>query len=80
MLLFYTYRVYERGRRYRAGIYILRIYIYIYIFVKTVLPILFEGFTSILSFVGFFPSRSYRLTLVWKIYTEIEKDRYGIGT
>ena len=47
---------------------------------KTVLPILFEGFTSILSFVGFFPSRSYRLTLVWKIYTEIEKDIYGIGT
>ena len=29
-----------------------------YIFVKSVLLVLFEGFTSILLFVDFFPSRS----------------------
>ena len=35
--------------------------------VKTVLLILFEGFTSILLFVGFFPSRIYCFALDWEM-------------
>lgn len=55
VLLLCSYRVHNRGAEVigRYGIY-----------VKTVLLILFEGFTSILTFVGFSPSRSYCLAIV----------------
>ena len=48
------------------------------IFVKTVLLILFEGFTSILLLVGFFPSRSYCLALDWEIDAGVEIEVIGI--
>ena len=44
--------------------------------VKTVLLILFEGFTSILLFVGFFPSRIYCFALDWEMERRL---RLGIG-
>ena len=50
-----------------------------YILVETVLLILVEDFTSILLFVGFFPSRSYCLALDWEINAGMEIERFGIG-
>ena len=50
------------------------------IYVEMVLWMLFEGFTSILLFVGFFPSRSYyRLVFVWEIDVGMEIEVFGIG-
>ena len=45
---------------------------------KTVLLALFEGFTSILLLVGFFPSRSYCLALDWEIDAGVEIEVIGI--
>ena len=45
---------------------------------KTVLLVLFEGFTSILLLVGFFPSRSYCLALDWEIDAGVEIEVIGI--
>ena len=49
-----------------------------YIFVKTVLLVLVEDFTSMLLFVGFSPSRSYRLALDWEINAGMEIERFGV--
>ena len=46
---------------------------------KTVLLILFEGFTSILLFVEFFPPRRYCLALDWEINAGMDIERFGIG-
>ena len=69
VLLFCSSRVHNRGADVigRYGFY-----------VKTVLLILFEGFTSILTFVGFSPSRNYCLAIVQEIYTGIQIERFGI--
>ena len=48
-------------------------------FVKTVLLISVEDFTSILLFVEFFPSRSYCLDLDWEIDAGMEIEIVGIG-
>ena len=48
-------------------------------FVKTVLLISVEDFTSILLFVEFFPSRSYCLNLDWEIDAGMEIEIVGIG-
>ena len=60
----------QGGRCYRAEFYY---------FVKTVLLILVEGFTGILLFVGFFPSRSYCLAFDWGIIAGKDTERLGIG-
>ena len=49
------------------------------IFVKTVLLILVEDFTSILLFVGSFPSRSYCPALDWEINAGMEIETLCIG-
>ena len=82
--MFCSLRVHNRGADvigrcdilYNRGGHVIGRY---YIFVKTVLLILFEGFASILLFVGFFPSRSYRLALDWEINAGMEIERFGIG-
>ena len=50
-----------------------------YILVETVLLILVEDFTSILLFVGFFPSRSYCLALDWESDVGMEIEIIGNG-
>ena len=70
VLLFCSYRVLQTG-----GPMLWSGMIYL-VFVKMVLLILCEGFTSILLCVGFFPSCSYCLPLVWEIDTGMEIERF----
>ena len=69
MFLFCPWRVHNRGADV-VGRYA--------IFVKRVLLILFEGFTSTLLFVAFFPSRNFCLALDWEINAGREIERFGI--
>ena len=48
-------------------------------YVKTVLVILFEGFSKRFSLVGFFPSRYYYLILYGRFMLNLRLRHFGIG-